>query len=109
MQSYQHRPAQQRHARQFEALGDATRRALVERLRHGPLPVGELARELPMSRPAVSQHLRVLKEAQLVRDRAAGTRRYYELDPRGFASLREYLDEFWDEALRLFQQNVEEK
>jgi DNA-binding transcriptional ArsR family regulator len=95
--------------RQFDALGDVTRRALVERLRRGPLAVGELARGLPVSRPAVSQHLRVLKEAKLVRDEAAGTRRYYSLDPKGFAALRSYLDNFWSEALEAFQAKVEER
>jgi DNA-binding transcriptional ArsR family regulator len=94
---------------QLEALGENTRRAIVERLRHGPLPVGELARGLPVSRPAVSQHLRVLKAARLVRDRAAGTRRFYELDPRGFEKLRSYLDSFWDEALEAFKAKVEER
>jgi DNA-binding transcriptional ArsR family regulator len=95
--------------RQFDALGDVTRRALVERLRRGPLPVGELARGLPVSRPAVSQHLRVLKEAKLVRDEASGTRRNYSLDPFCFAMLRKYLDNFWGEALEAFQAKVEEK
>ncbi|MBB5341206.1 metalloregulator ArsR/SmtB family transcription factor [Tunturiibacter gelidoferens] len=94
---------------QLDALGDVTRRMLLERLRRGPLPVGELARGLTVSRPAVSQHLRVLKEAKLVRDEAAGTRRYYSLDPKGFAALRSYLDNFWGEALEAFQAKVEEK
>jgi DNA-binding transcriptional ArsR family regulator len=94
---------------QLDALGDITRRLLLERLRRGPLPVGELARGLTVSRPAVSQHLRVLKEAKLVRDEAAGTRRYYSLDPKGFAALRSYLDNFWGEALEAFQAKVEEK
>jgi DNA-binding transcriptional ArsR family regulator len=94
---------------QLDALGDVTRRMLLERLRRGPLPVGELARGLTVSRPAVSQHLRVLKEAKLVRDEAAGTRRYYSLDPKGFAALRKYLDNFWGEALEAFQAKVEEK
>nr|WP_257025830.1 metalloregulator ArsR/SmtB family transcription factor [Edaphobacter lichenicola] len=93
----------------MDALGDVTRRMLLERLRRGPLPVGELARGLTVSRPAVSQHLRVLKEAKLVRDEAAGTRRYYSLDPKGFAALRSYLDNFWGEALEAFQAKVEEK
>ena len=93
---------------QLDALGDVTRRALLEKLRRGPQPVGELARGLPISRPAVSQHLRVLKEAKLVRDEASGTRRYYRLDPNGFALLRSYLDNFWDEALEAFQAKVEE-
>jgi DNA-binding transcriptional ArsR family regulator len=94
---------------QLDALGDVTRRLLLERLRRGPLPVGELARGLTVSRPAVSQHLRVLKEARLVRDEAAGTRRYYSLDPKGFEALRSYLDNFWGEALEAFQAKVEEK
>jgi DNA-binding transcriptional ArsR family regulator len=94
---------------QLDALGDVTRRLLLERLRRGPLPVGELARGLTVSRPAVSQHLRVLKEAKLVRDEAAGTRRYYSLDPKGFAALRSYLDDFWGEALEAFQAKVEER
>ena len=94
---------------QLDAVGDVTRRALLERLRGGPLPVVELARDLPVSRPAVSQHLRVLKEAKLVRDEASGTRRYYSLDPNGFAMLRKYLDNFWGEALEAFQAKVEEK
>jgi DNA-binding transcriptional ArsR family regulator len=93
---------------QLDALGDVTRRALLEKLRRGPQPVGELARGLPVSRPAVSQHLRVLKEAKLVRDEALGTRRYYRLDPNGFALLRSYLDNFWGEALEAFQTKVEE-
>jgi DNA-binding transcriptional ArsR family regulator len=95
------------HAAQLDALGDATRRAIVERLLHGPRPVGVLARGLPVSRPAVSQHLRVLKEARLVTDSSAGTRRIYELNPAGFASLREYLDRFWTIALDSFKQEVE--
>jgi DNA-binding transcriptional ArsR family regulator len=95
--------------RQLDALGDVMRRALLEKLRRGRLPVGELARGLPVSRPAVSQHLRVLKEARLVRDEASGTRRYYSLDPSGFALLRSYLDNFWGEALEAFQAKVEER
>jgi DNA-binding transcriptional ArsR family regulator len=94
---------------QLDALGDIMRRALLEKLRRGPLPVGELARGLPVSRPAVSQHLRVLKKARLVRDEASGTRRYYRLDPNGFALLRSYLDNFWGEALEAFQAKVEER
>ena len=92
---------------QIEAVADATRRALLQRLRRGPMPVGELARGLPVSRPAVSQHLRVLKEAHLVTDEARGTRRYYRLDPRGFASLRAYFDQFWDVALDAFKAKAE--
>lgn len=84
---------------QLDALGDGTRRAIVGRLLDGPMAVGELAREFPMSRPAISQHLRVLKDAKLVTDRAEGTRRYYELDSRGFETLRKYLDQFRTRAL----------
>jgi DNA-binding transcriptional ArsR family regulator len=96
-------------AQQLDALGDLTRRALLERLRKGPQPVVELARGLPVSRPAVSQHLKILKEAHLVRDAAVGTRRYYRLDPSGFAMLREYLDSFWGEALQAFKAKIEEE
>jgi DNA-binding transcriptional ArsR family regulator len=96
------------HERQLDALGDLTRRALLQRLRRGPLPVGELARNLPVSRPAVSQHLRVLKQAQLVCDEAVGTRRYYRLDPRGFAALRSYFESFWGEALEAFKAKIED-
>jgi DNA-binding transcriptional ArsR family regulator len=95
--------------RQLDAFADVTRRALLERLRRKPLSVRELAAGLPISRPAVSQHLRVLKQAQLVRDEAVGTRRYYRLDPRGFAALRSYFDKFWDEALESFKAKVEEE
>ena len=97
------------HERQLDALGDVTRRMLLERLRQGPLAVVELARGLPVSRPAVSQHLRVLKQAHLVQDQAIGTRHYYRLDPDGFASVRSYLDRFWDEALQAFKAAVEEE
>jgi DNA-binding transcriptional ArsR family regulator len=90
------------------ALGDPTRRAIFERLRSGPLPVGELAGSLPVSRPAVSQHLRVLKEAGLVTDRAVGTRRLYRVDPRGLAGLRAYFDSFWNEALAAFKDAAED-
>lgn len=93
---------------QLDAIADVTRRALLERLRSGPLAVGELARGLPISRPAVSQHLRLLKQAHLVRDQAVGTRRYYRLDPRGFAALRAYFDSFWGDALEAFKQVAEE-
>ena len=92
---------------QLDALGDATRRAIVERLLGGPQSVGALARRLPVSRPAVSQHLRVLKQARLVSDAAVGTQRIYALDPAGFESLRSYLDRFWDQALTAFQKEVE--
>jgi DNA-binding transcriptional ArsR family regulator len=92
---------------QLDALGEPTRRAIVERLLRGPLPVGRLADGLPVSRPAVSQHLRVLKEARLVTVHSAGTRRIYALDPAGFATLRDYLDRFWDAALAAFKAEVE--
>jgi DNA-binding transcriptional ArsR family regulator len=92
---------------QFDALGDPTRRAILVRLLTGPLPVVELARDLPVSRPAVSQHLRVLKEADLVMDRAEGTRRVYALNPHAFASLRDYFDTFWTQALDAFKRRVE--
>ncbi|SOX56606.1 ArsR family transcriptional regulator [Mycobacterium ahvazicum] len=81
------------------ALADRTRRAIMERLAHGPSAVGELARDLPVSRPAVSQHLKVLKCAGLVRDQAAGTRRVYQLDPTGLDAMRAELDRFWTQAL----------
>lgn len=94
---------------QLDALGDATRRAILARLLTGPLPVGELARDFPVSRPAISQHLRLLKQANLVVDRPAGTRRVYQLHPEGFNSLREYFDQFWSLALDSFKAKVEEK
>jgi DNA-binding transcriptional ArsR family regulator len=90
------------------ALGDPTRRAIFERLAERPSAVGELARELPVSRPAVSQHLKVLKEAGLVIDRADGTRRIYQLDPGGIAVLRRYLDQFWNRSLTAFKAAVEQ-
>jgi DNA-binding transcriptional ArsR family regulator len=83
-------------------LADPTRRALLDLLRREPLPVGELARRMPVSRPAVSQHLKVLKEAQLVREYRHGTRHYFGLNPVGFAGLREYADSMWQEALNAF-------
>jgi DNA-binding transcriptional ArsR family regulator len=86
----------------MDALGDPTRRAIFERLRSGPRAVGEIADELPISRPAVSQHLRVLKEAGLVTERRNGTRRLYRVDPDGLAGLRAYFDDFWNEALAAF-------
>ena len=93
----------------LNALGDPTRRAIFERLGRGPLAVGELARELPVSRPAVSQHLKVLKEAGLVIDRADGTRRLYQLDPAGIEAMRVYLDTFWNQALAAFKDAVEKE
>jgi DNA-binding transcriptional ArsR family regulator len=89
------------------ALADPTRRQIFERLRAGPRPVGEIARAMPVSRPAVSQHLKVLKEAGLVADRADGTKRLYYIDPKGLAELRQWLDAFWDEALDAFEAVVE--
>lgn len=91
----------------IQALGDPTRRAVFEQLRGGPRAVGEIARRLPVSRPAVSQHLRVLKEAGLVTDRQDGTRRLYRVDPNGLAELRAYLDAFWDEVLAQFKAEAE--
>ena len=93
---------------QLDALGDVTRRALVERLRRGSAPVGELARAVPVSRPAVSQHLRVLKRARLVRHRTIGTRHYYELDPQGFEALKGYFESLWGDALEALKNRVEE-
>ena len=92
----------------IEALGDPTRRAIFERLADCPSPVGELARELPVSRPAVSQHLKVLKEAGLVTDHPAGSRRIYQLDPEAVAALRDYLDGFWNRSLAAFKRAAEE-
>jgi DNA-binding transcriptional ArsR family regulator len=91
----------------FAALADPTRRAVFEQLRSGPRPVGELARNLPVSRPAVSQHLRVLKDAGLVTERREGTRRLYRIDPDGLAAIRDYFDDFWNEALAAFQAAAE--
>ena len=91
----------------LDALGDRTRRAVLERLRSGPLPVVEIARGLPVSRPAVSQHLRVLKDAGLVVDRQDGTRRIYAVDPDGLALLRAYVEAFWHGALLRYAQAAE--
>jgi DNA-binding transcriptional ArsR family regulator len=85
------------------ALADPTRRRVFERLRSGPKAVGAIARGLPVSRPAVSQHLKVLKRAGLVTDRREGTRRIYYIDPHGLGALRAWLNEFWDQALNAFQ------
>jgi DNA-binding transcriptional ArsR family regulator len=89
------------------ALGDPTRREIFERLATGPRSVGDLARDLPVSRPAVSQHLRQLREAGLVTDRAAGTRRVYQIDPEGLGALRQWLDRFWDNALAAFKDEAD--
>ncbi len=90
------------------ALGDPTRRAIFEQLAERPRAVVELARELPVSRPAVSQHLKVLKEARLVIDRPSGTRRIYQLDPTGVEALRSYLDRFWNKALLAYKAAAEQ-
>jgi DNA-binding transcriptional ArsR family regulator len=89
-------------------LADPTRRSLLELLRRKPLPVGELAHQMPVSRPAVSQHLKILKAAQLVRELRHGTRHYFSLNPAGFGGLREYADSMWQEALTAFAAYVTE-
>jgi DNA-binding transcriptional ArsR family regulator len=91
----------------FAALGDPTRREIFARIAERPRAVGELARELPVSRPAVSQHLKVLKNAGLVVDRAQGNRRVYQADPAGVAALRAQLDTFWNQALASYEELVE--
>lgn len=91
----------------WTALGDPTRRAIFERLADRPRAVGELARELPVSRPAVSQHLKVLKDAGLVVDRPAGSRRIYQLNPEGLGELRAQLDRYWTRALAAYKQAAE--
>lgn len=91
----------------MDALGDGTRREIFERLAHRPRTVGELAGELPVSRPAVSQHLRVLREAGLVLVSPMGTRRIYRADPRGIAAMRAYFDRFWNEALDAYKAAAE--
>src|SRR6185312_9531392 len=93
----------------FLALGDPTRRRVFEELRRGPRSVGVIAARMPVSRPAVSQHLAVLKKAGLVGDRAEGTRRVYYIDPMGLASIRIWLDQFWDDALLTFKKELERK
>jgi DNA-binding transcriptional ArsR family regulator len=92
----------------FAALSDPTRRAIFERLALAPSAVGELAAGLPVSRPAVSQHLKVLKAAGLVSDEAAGTRRIYRLDPDGVGAMRAYLDRFWSQSLAAFKAAAEQ-
>ena len=91
----------------FAALSDPTRRRVLERLASGPRAVGDIARGLPVSRPAVSQHLKVLKEAGLVNDRQEGARRIYAIDPQGLGVMRAWLDRFWDAALTAFAAEVE--
>jgi DNA-binding transcriptional ArsR family regulator len=95
-------------AEAFTALGDPTRRAIFESLAEQPRAVGELAQDLPVSRPAVSQHLKVLKGAGLVTDRPVGTRRIYAVDPDGLAALRAYLDQFWTKTLIAYKAVVEQ-
>ena len=89
------------------ALGDPTRQAILDRLSDGPRAVGELASDLPISRPAVSQHLKVLKDVGLVQGRRDGTRRLYQVDPAGLAVLRTYLDQFWERSLAAFREATE--
>ena len=96
------------HDAQLDALGDSTRRAILEQLLARPQAVGELARAFPITRPAVSQHLRVLKQAHLVIDHAAGTRRVYRVNPAGIERLRAYFDQFWTQALVAFKRAAEE-
>jgi DNA-binding transcriptional ArsR family regulator len=96
-------------AEMMTALGDPTRQAIFERLSVQPSPVGELAADLPVSRPAVSQHLKVLRDVGLVIDRHVGTRRIYEVDRTGLAVLRTYLDQFWNRSLEAFQAQIEQQ
>lgn len=96
-------------ARTLNALADPTRRIVFEKLARRPQAVGELARGLPVSRPAVSQHLAVLKAAGLVIDHAVGARRVYQIDPAGLGSLRKWLDQFWDRALDAFKAEAERR
>ncbi len=95
------------YANALRCLADPTRRRVFERLREGPRAVGELAAGLPVSRPAVSQHLKALKDAGLVLDRAEGARRVYFIDPEGLGELRRWLDQFWDQALAAFKHEAE--
>jgi DNA-binding transcriptional ArsR family regulator len=89
------------------ALGDGTRRQVFERLKAGPMAVGVIARGMPVSRPAISQHLKVLKEAGLVTERREGTTHLYSVDPTGIIAIRGWLDEFWDQTLAAFKAEVE--
>ena len=97
------------HYAALDAIGDPTRRAILERLATGPRPVGELASHLPVSRPAVSQHLKVMKEAGLVTDRRDGTRRIYQLDPRGLGPVRAWIEQFWTTSMAAFKAAVEQE
>jgi len=93
----------------FAALAEPTRLKIIERLSTRPMSVGELAAGLPVTRPAISQHLKVLKEAKLVSDRADGTRRIYRIDPAGLAAIRRWLDQFWDQSLAAFAAAAEQE
>lgn len=93
----------------LSALSDPMRRRILDELRRGPLPVGRLADRLPVSRPAISKHLRVLEAAALVHHHAHGTRHLYQLDSRGIAALRDWLDGWWQEPLRRYAEHVEER
>ena len=93
----------------FAALADPTRRQIFERLARKPLSVGAIADDLPVSRPAVSQHLGILKNAGLVVDERDGTKRVYRIDPRGIEAMRKYLDRFWDRALAAFKAATEKE
>jgi DNA-binding transcriptional ArsR family regulator len=93
---------------QLDALGDVTRRAILLQLLEKPQPVGELARHFPVSRPAISQHLRLLKDAGLVSDHSSGARRVYQINAEGFLPLRDFFDRFWSTALAAFKQKVEQ-
>ena len=97
------------HSRGFAALADPTRRRIFERIARRPVSVGVIAEELPVSRPAVSQHLRVLQQAGLVAHDREGTRRLYRLNPRGIEAMRTYLDRFWDRALAAFKAAAEKE
>jgi DNA-binding transcriptional ArsR family regulator len=97
------------YSKALAALADPTRRKVFQRLKAGPRSVAAIAQTLPVSRPAVSQHLKVLKEAGLVADRAEGARRVYQIDPHGLAALRIWLDQFWDDALVAFQREAEKQ
>jgi DNA-binding transcriptional ArsR family regulator len=97
------------HQLAFAALADPTRRAVFERLAKKPLPVGRIAKGLPVSRPAVSQHLKVLKDAGLILDERQGTRRIYRVDVRGIEAMRAYLDQFWDRSLAAYKAAVEKE
>jgi DNA-binding transcriptional ArsR family regulator len=97
------------HDRQLDALGDPTRRAVLKLLRGGPMSVGAIADNFDISRPAISQHLRILKDASLVTDTPVATQRLYEINPEAFQSLREWLDDFWSVALDNFKKRVESR